>query len=182
MSGGGIAGNQGNSSFAALELLANPTQLQAKIDSLRAAEDAAQEQIALAGPAGEILQIRSEIDALKAQADETLASARDDANEILDKANSDASFLRERADDEARAAREQADNTIAGAKKLADEATAAMAAVESTKREVAAEIERINGIGQTLQQKADALDTRANELKGKEEQLVKVRELINTVV
>jgi len=177
----GIDGSQ-SSSFAALELLADPTKLQQKIDSLKQAEENAREQIALAGPASEILQIRSEIGALKEEAEQTLGSARDDANEILDKANSDASFLRERADEEARAAREQADDTIAGAKKLADEATAAMAAVESTKRDVAAEIERINGIGQTLQQKADALDVRAEELKGKEEQLVKVRELINTVV
>ena len=111
-----------------------------------------------------------------------MAGARDDANEILDKANSDAAFLRERAKEEADAAREQADNTIAGAKKLADDATAAMAAVESKKREVAGEIDKLNSLGESLQQKADALDERANELKGKEDQLVKVRELINTVV
>ena len=182
MSGSGIAGNQGSSSFDALELLADPTRLQAKIDQLRAAEEAAQEQIALAGPASEILQIRSEIEGLKELAEVTLAGARDDANEILDKANSDAAFLRERAKEESDAAREQADNTIAGAKKLADEAEAAMAAVESKKRDVAAGIDNLNSLGIELQQKADALDTRANELKGKEEQLVKVRELINTVV
>lgn len=180
--GSGIAGNQGQSSFAALELLADPTRLQNKIDQLKAAEESAREQITLAGPAGEILQIRSEIDGLKELAEVTLAGARDDANEILDKANSDASFLRERAKEEADAAREQADSTIAGAQKLADEATAAMAAVESTKREVAEKVNQLNGMSETLQQKADALDVRAEELKGKEEQLVKVRELINTVV
>ena len=165
-----------------MELLADPTRLQAKIDSLRAAEEAAVKQITLAGPASEILQIRSEIDGLKELAEVTLAGARDDANEILDKANSDAAFLRERAKEEADTAREMADNTIAGAKKLADDATAAMAAVESKKRDVAAGIDNLNSLGIELQQKADALDTRANELKGKEEQLVKVRELINTVV
>tara|TARA_R110000787_G_scaffold251707_1_gene357234 strand:- start:110 stop:658 length:549 start_codon:yes stop_codon:yes gene_type:complete len=182
MSGSGIAGNQGSSSFDALELLADPERLQSKIDQLRAAEEAAQKQIALAGPAGEILQIRSEIEGLKELAEVTLAGARDDANEILDKANSDAAFLRERAKEESDAARDQADNTIAGAKKLADDATAAMAAVESKKREVAGEIDNLNSLGESLQQKADALDERANELKGKEDQLVKVRELINTVV
>jgi hypothetical protein len=116
MSGSGIAGNQGSSSFDALELLADPERLQSKIDQLRAAEEAAQKQIALAGPAGEILQIRSEIEGLKELAEVTLAGARDDANEILDKANSDAAFLRERAKEESDAARDQADNTIAGAK------------------------------------------------------------------
>jgi len=182
MSGSGIAGSQGQSSFAALELLADPSRLQSKIASLKAAEESAREQINLAGPAGEILQIRSEIDALKAEAETTLANARDDANEILDKANSDASFLRERAKSEADEAREQADNTIAGAKKLADEAGSAMAAVESERRKVAVEIDKLNSYGEALQQKADALDLRAEELKGKEEQFVKVRELINTVV
>jgi len=180
--GGGIAGNQGGSYIEAMELLVNPQRFQAKIDQLKAAEDAAREQITLAGPAGEILQIRSEIDALKTEAEQTLAKARDDSNEILDKANSDATFLRERAIEDADAARGQADNTISGAKKLADEAQAAMAAVESKKREVADEINKLNSLGTALQQKADALTQRDEELKGKEEKLAQVRELINTVV
>ena len=63
--GAGIAGGGGDHSYAALELLANPTRLQAKLDQLKNAEESAREQIALAGPAGEILNIRAEIDGLK---------------------------------------------------------------------------------------------------------------------
>lgn len=181
--GSGIAGNQsGGNYLEAMELLVNPQRFQEKLDQLKAATEAAQKQIALTGPADEILQIRSEIDALKAEAEQTLASARNDANEILDKANSDATFLRERAKEEADATNEQASNTIAGAKKLADSANSAIAAVESKQREIREEITRLNGIGTALQQKADALTQRDEELKGKEDKLVKVRELINTVV
>jgi len=43
-------------------------------------------------------------------------------------------------------------------------------------------VEQLNGVEQALQQKADALDKRAQKLEGEKVQLVKVRELISQVV
>ena len=99
--GSGIAGNQGQSSFAALELLADPTRLQNKIEQLRAAEDSAREQIALAGPAGEILNIRAGIDSLKEEAEQHEQHAREECERLISEAGDASREIRQKAEREA---------------------------------------------------------------------------------
>ncbi len=176
----GIDGSQ-SSSFAALELLADPAKLQAKIDSLKAAEENAREQIALAGPASEILKIRADIDADREEAELALINAHAEAERLVAEASESARTIVAKANEQAAELNAQADeiNGIA-AGNLATSNVAA-AAVEADNKKVAVRVEQLNGVEESLQQKADALEMRAQELAGEKEKLAEVRELINQV-
>lgn len=177
--GAGIAGGQGQQSMAALELLAHPGKLQARIASFKAAEEAAREQIALAGPASEIVQIRGEIDALKEEAQKLLDDAMNEADEIVAAAGTTASEMVADAEADASSiaqataeAVERAEARVSGIK---THETAVQRQIEVANLR-AAELDRVES---TLQQKADDLGTREQELDGEREKLAEVRELIN---
>ena len=170
------------SSFDALELLANPTRLQAKIDALKAAEESAREQITLAGPASEIVKIRSEIDALKEEAAETLLQARQQAEDLVAIARENAKQLMADTHEEAAKILASTEVKVNAAEAKLTIINQSAAAIEEDRKKVAARVEQLNGVEQALQQKADALDKRAQELEGEKVQLVKVRELISQVV
>ena len=170
------------SSFDALELLANPTRLQAKIDALKAAEESAREQIALAGPASEIIQIREGIDAVRVAAEAEYKELIDKANAVVVEANQEAADIIADAEAEASRATAEADEAV----KQAEARVAGIKSHESAvQRQIEVSNQRAADLDQRnekLQQKAEALDTREQELEGEKVQLVKVRELINEVV
>ena len=168
----------GQSSFAALELIANPAKLQEKIDSLKSAEASAREQIELAGPASEILQIRSEIDALKEEAQKLLESAMADATEIEMTANAVAVGIVKDAEDVADTEERQAAENV---KKAESRVSGIKTHETAVQRQVEIANQRSKDLDrreEELQQKAAALASREQELTGEAEKFVKVRELI----
>jgi len=176
--GSGIAGNTGSSSFAALELLADPVRLQSKIDSLKAAEDAAREQITLAGPASEIMKIRGEIDGLKELAEDNYNGAKADAEALMSQARDDAAQIISKAQAEAAEAVEDAKKVVEQADAISSGAKTEHSAAVREREVVEARKSEQDHREVTLQQKADALDTRAQELEGEKVELAEVRELI----
>jgi chromosome segregation ATPase len=176
--GSGIAGNTGSSSFAALELLADPAKLQSKIDSLKAAEDAAREQITLAGPASEILQIREEIDGLKELAEDNYNGAKADAEALMSKAREDAAQIISKAHTEAAEAVEDANKVVEQAEAISSGAKTEHNAAVREREVVEARKSEQDHRDETLQQKADALDAREQELEGEKAKLTEARELI----
>lgn len=182
MSGSGIAGNQGSQSMAALELLANPQQLQAKIDSLQSAEASAREQIALAGPASEILSIRAAIDEDQKAAQKAVDDALDQAQSLVDEAKNQAELIVEKAQQEADTLTEQAASRNDGAKLALSRAENAMAAVESEKRALDVREDEIGDAEATLHQKAEELSSREHELAGEKARLATARDAINAAL
>lgn len=182
MSGAGIAGGQGSQSMAALELLANPQQLQAKIDSLQSAEASAREQIALAGPASEILSIRAAIDADQAAAQQAVDAALDQAQSLVDEAKNQAELIVEKAQQEANTLTEQAASRNDGAKLALSRAENAIAAVESDKRALQVRKDELDDVEAVLHQRADELASREQELAGDKSRLAKARDAINAAL
>ena len=161
--GAGIAGNQGSSSFAALELLADPTRLQNKIDQLKAAEESAREQIALAGPASEILSIRAAIDEDQTAAQQAVDDALDQAQAIVDEAKNQAELIVEKATQEADRLTSSAASRDDSAKLALDKAQDSIAAVESEKRALQVREDELGDAEASLHQKADDLASREQE-------------------
>lgn len=176
--GSGIAGGQGNSSFAALELLANPTQLQAKIDSLKAAEESAREQIALAGPASEILRIREEIDGLKELAESNYDGAKADAEALVEEARKNATQIVSKAQAEAAKAVNDANEVAKQAEAMSSGAKSMSAAASREREMVAVRKNEQDHRDEALQQQADALETRAQELEGEKAKFASIGELL----
>lgn len=179
--GAGIAGNQ-SQSFAALELLADPTRLQSKIDSLKAAEGSAREQIALAGPASEILSIRAAIDEDQKAAQQAVDDALDQAQSLVDEAKNQAELIVEKAQQEANTLTEQAASRNEGAKLALNRAESAMAAVESEKGALQVREDELGDVEASLHQKADELASREQELAGEKARLAKARDAINAAL
>jgi len=180
--GSGIAGNQGSSSFAALELLADPTRLQNKIDQLKAAEESAREQITLAGPASEILSIRAAIEEDQNAAQEAVNDALGQAEAIVSEAKSQAELIVEKATQEADRMTSEAASRNNSAKLALDKAQDSIAAVESEKRALQVREDELGDVEATLQQKAEELTSRGNELTGEKARLAEVRDAISAVL
>jgi len=180
--GAGIAGNQGQSSFAALELLADPTRLQAKIDSLKAAEDSAREQIELAGPASEILSIRAEIEAHVTEAAAQEQHARDECERLIAEAGDASREIRNNAKEQVAKEVAEAESRNAGAKLALEKAEGAMASVEREKQALQVREDELGDAEATLQQKAEELVSREHELTGEKARLAEVRDAITAVL
>jgi len=90
-------------SMSTLELLADPERLANHIGQLKTAEESARSQIALAGPASEILQLREKTGQLHDEAVETLSAAHGEAQTIVEQAQSEAEQI---IDDAARVAKD----------------------------------------------------------------------------
>lgn len=182
MSGAGIAGNQGSQSMAALELLADPQRLKSKIDSLKSAEETAREQIALAGPASEILSIRAAIDDEQKAAQEAINVALDQADSITEEAKNQAQLIVEKATQEENRLISEAESRNEGAKLALNRAENAMAAVESEKRALQVRKDELDDAEAVLHQKADELASREQELAGDKSRLAKARDAINAAL
>lgn len=179
--GAGIAGGQ-SQSFAALELLANPSQLQAKIDQLKDAETSAREQITLAGPASEILSIRAAIDEDQKAAQEAVDNALDQAQSITDEAKNQAELIVEKATQEANEQVAEAASRNEGAKLALNRAENAMAAVESEKKALQVREDELGDVEAALHQRADELASREQELAGDKARLATARDAINAAL
>ena len=179
--GAGLAGGQ-SQSFAALELLANPSQLQAKIDQLKDAENSAREQIALAGPASEILSIRAAIDEDQAAAQQAVDTALDQAENITSEAKNQAELIVEKATQEANRLTSEAESRNEGAKLALNRAENDIAAVESEKRALQVRKDELDDVEATLHQRADELASREQELAGDRSRLATARDAINAAL
>jgi hypothetical protein len=181
MSGAGIAASSGQS-FDALELLADPQRLKSKIDQLKAAEESAREQIALAGPASEILKIRAEIEDDQKAAQGAVDAALDQAESIASEAKTQAELIVEKATQEANKLIDEAASRNEGAKLALSRAENAMAAVESEKRALQVREDELGEAETLLHQKADALASREQELAGDRSRLATARDAINAAL
>lgn len=137
------------------DLLSNPEAYKRKLDDLESAQKAADERIALAGKAGEILQLRAEADkdrgaaadvladakakadAMLSQASEVLSKAKSDAAAIASAAQADAASMLVATRAECEAMRKQSADELADAKSKSSEVKKAIAA--ANKREVEAQ-------------------------------------------
>lgn len=169
-------------SFAALELLADPAKLQQKIDALKAAEESAREQITLAGPASEILKIRAEIDGLKEQAEAHEQHAREECERLIAEAGDAAANIRAKAEQEKKALLAEAEEKLKKAEAVRSGAQSEAGLVKREKEVVAARKSELDHTAESLQQKAEALEQRVQELEGEKEKLAEVRELIHKVL
>lgn len=180
--GSGIAGSQGQSSFAALELLANPTQLQNKIDQLKAAEESAREQVALAGPASEILQIRGEIDGLKELAEDNYNGAKADAEVLLETAREEAAQIVANAQAEAGRVTAAIEVRASSSEEAHNQAMAALASAEKETRFLAQRADQLSNEREELDQREATLDSLNSELLQEKSQLASIREQISSVL
>ena len=180
MSGASIAAS--DTSLAALELMADPEKLKERIAQLKAAEESANEVIALAGPASEILSMREEIDSLKAQAEETVQSAREQAFSIVTDAEQQAQSIVEAAQHEAGRTVEEANSIAVEAQEQAVEARNAQASLQRDRDELDAAVRQNKAQEESLQQIAATLAEREQELEGEKSKLAAVRVAINNVL
>ncbi len=155
-------------SASTLELLANPNKLEKTLQSLRDAQKQAQDVIALAGPASEIVTIRAEVDALKASAEEANAKALEDAAAIVEEANNQATLIKDKARQKAAEVANEYADEAAEKNKLLDERERAIAAVESKldqrKATLQGEREQITRAQDQLDARGAELDARSVEL------------------
>lgn len=171
--------HQGGQSLASLELLANPDRLQQRIDAFKQSEESAREQIALAGPASEILKIRAEIGKLKADAEEALNDAHDQCEALISGANDQAEQIVDKATQQAVKLKGDAENLLQKAEALSNGAVSENAVVQREKSVLQARESELGNKEEVLQQKADALDGREQELKEMSERFAKLRDLIH---
>lgn len=168
--------------MAALELLANPDQLQRKLDQFKAAEEKAQELIELAGPADQILTIRSEIDADRTAAAEYLNKANEDAKRIMNDAEDQVRDMIQRAQTQADAIRAEAEQSRVGIAALEQKAGEALADADNAKAEadrLATEAKAFEGM---LSKRAATLKALETELLQEKSKLATVREQIATAL
>lgn len=180
MSGASIAAS--DTSLAALELMADPERLKERIAQLKAAEDSANEVIALAGPASEILSMREQIDSLHAQAEETVDKAKEHAFPIVTDAEEQAQLIVEKAQQEAGRTVEEANSIAVDAQEQAVKARNAQAELQRDRDELAAAERQNKAQEESLQQIAAKLAEREQELEGEKSKLAAVRVAINNVL
>lgn len=180
--GSGIAGNQGSSSFAALELLANPSQLQAKIDQLKAAEESARKQIDLAGPASEILQMRADIDGLKELAEDNYNGAKADAESLVERAREEAAQIVADAKADAERVSTAIQARAVESENAQNEAMATLAAAKKEETFLAQRAGQLSNERGALDVREADLDSLNSELLQEKSQLASIREQINSVL
>lgn len=172
----------GGGTLLALELLANPTRFQAKIEQLKEAEDAAHKLIDLAGPASEILQIRSDIDADRAAAEKALAHAGENAKTIQRDAELRAAEMVQKAQAQADAIKEEARSRTAGIEKMEKDVTAKVQAAEASQKGLNARMLAAADLERSLEERAKELETLNEQLLQEKSKLATVREQIAAVL
>lgn len=165
-----------------MDLLADPTKLQARLDQLKRAEDSAKEQIALAGSASEIVQLRAEIEQLHQQAKDAVANAQVEGEAIITEANQEAANVVADAEAEASQIKQAAEDEKQRADTMLSDARAEATAVSRDRNALSARTTQCDQHEKQLQQRADALDIQEQELTEEKSKLARVRELISQVV
>lgn len=163
---------------ALMDLLADPTKFQSRLDQLKKAEDAAKEQIALAGPASEIVNLRAEVDTLKAQAQEHEQHAREECERLIAEAGEQAKRIVADAQNEAGRLIEDANSVAAEAEDRRAQAQGERNAVERDRSALKARENELDAREQTLQQRAEDLAQERQSLEGDRARLVAARDAI----
>ena len=172
----------GRSIDPTLRLLADPGLLQKRIDQLDAAQKSAQAVIDRVGPIEDLEKTRAQAEQARAEADTALAEAVEKGNAIAKEADDRAQRTLDDATVEADKLTGEAQAKVAVAGGKLAEANSAVAAVELDKKANEARAGELDDREASLQQKADALASREQELKGEFEKLAEVRGLIDNVL
>ena len=172
----------GRSIDPTLRLLADPGLLQKRIDQLDAAQKSAQAVIDRVGPIEDLEKTRVQAEQALAEADTALAEAVEKGNAIAKEADDRAQRTLDDATVEADKLTGEAQAKVAVAGGKLAEANSVVAAVELDKKTNEARAGELDDREASLQQKADALASREQELKGEFEKLAEVRGLIDNVL
>ena len=118
-----------------VKMLADPVEFGRRVAEFEAAQTAAEEKIALAGPASQILALRASIDNDVTLAAKALADAKDEAAAIVASARVSAADIISAAQVQAEAVRVQAAESMATAAGWNASASAALSSAAQKKRE-----------------------------------------------
>jgi cell division septum initiation protein DivIVA len=183
LAGGDMAGNVGGDFVRVPRFLFEDSpQLAKKVADFEELQRKAQEAAAVIGDVSEIASIKEQAKQARDEADTALAEALEKGNSIVEEAKSQAQLIVEKSTQEAGKLTTEAQNLHASAAENSEAAKSAVAAVESDKRANEARAGELDGQKASLQQKADALASREQELKGEFEKLAEVRGLIDNVL
>jgi cell division septum initiation protein DivIVA len=183
LAGGDMAGHAGGDFVRVPRFLFEDSpQLAKKVADFEELQRKAQEAAATIGDVGEISSIKEQAKQARAEADTALAEALEKSEAIVEEAKSQAQLIVEKSTQEAGALTTEAQNLHAAAAENSAAANSAVAAVESDKRANEARAGELDGQKASLQQQADALASREQELKGEFEKLAEVRGLIDNVL
>ncbi len=183
LSGGDMAGNVGGD-FVRIPrfLLEDSPQLAKKMSDFEDMQRKAQEAAAVLGGINKIEGIKAQLKTDTEATDRALSEALDQAESIAAESKNQAKLIVDKATQEASRAVADANGVTEAAEKKAATANSTMAAVESDKRANESRAGELDGLESSLQQKADALASREQELKGEFEKLAEVRGLIDNVL
>ena len=130
------AGGDAAQVFSLLAVVADPAAYKAKIDALVKATEEHKKYVELVSPASEVLAARAQIDALQAQAKQTLADAQAEAETLKAQAQEQAQAIVAEANAAATKTRRSTTETNAAAKAKLAEAEQAMQAAQTSAREL----------------------------------------------
>lgn len=183
LAGGDMAGNVGGDFVRVPRFLFEDSpQLAKKVADFEELQRKAQEAAAVIGDVSEIASIKEQAKQARAEADTAMVDALAKSEAIVAEANGQAKLIVDKATQEAFRTVSDANSIGEAAEKNAATANSAIAAVESDKRANEARAGELDGQKASLQQKADALASREQELKGEFEKLAEVRGLIDNVL
>ena len=183
LSGGDMAGQVGGDFIRVpRSLIEDSPQLAKKIQDFEDLQRKAREAAAVLGDISEIGSIKAQAKQSREEADIVLVEAMAKSNVIEENAKNDAfnKIVSAQETSEAMIAEADAKLAVAGGKLAVANST--VAAVESDKRANEARAGELDNRKASLQQKADALASREQELKGEFEKLAEVRGLIDNVL
>ena len=165
-----------------LAVLNNPEAFKQRLEQLQETERKTQAVVDLAGPADEIVRMRKEIEADKEASEVALNAALDKAESIVEEATNQARLIVEKGTQEAGNLTAEAQSLRDGEKLALTKAEGAIAAVESSKRTNEARAGELDRQESSLQQKADELASREQELAGDKSRLARARDAINAAL
>jgi cell division septum initiation protein DivIVA len=163
-------------------LFEDSPQLAKKVADFEELQRKAQEAAATIGAVEEIGIIKEQAKQARDEADTALAEALEKSEALVAEAKNQAQLIVEKSTQDAGKLTVEAQNLHAAAAENSEVAKGAIAAVESDKRANEARAGELDGQKASLQQKADALASREQELKGEFEKLAEVRGLIDNVL
>ena len=179
----GIAGGtMAGASSDLLAVLNNPEVFKQRLEQLQETERKTQAVVDLAGPADEIVRMRKGIEADAEAAKVALDAALDKAESVVEEATNQAKLIVEKGTQEAGRLTAEAQSLHDGEKLALTKAEGAIAAVESAKRTNEARAGELDNQERSLQQKADALASREQELAGEKSKLAAARDAINAAL
>ena len=163
-------------------LFEDSPQLAKKVADFEELQRKAQEAAATIGAVEEIGSIKEQAKQARDEADTALAEALEKSDAIVAEAKGQAQLIVDKSTQDAYKLTTEAQNLHASAAENSETAKGAIAAVESDKRANEARAGELDGQKASLQQQADALASREQELKGEFEKLAEVRGLIDNVL